>query len=160
MLEAGAEILGDGAQIGMVGDHQRHRHRQFAGAGAPEQIQQHMLLAAHKDRHPRDLIGEVQLPLPPEAPGQGMGSGADRLPRQAETLQIPLQPAEEHSGASVGVVIGVADVAAVARHPAGDLAHQAGPVGADQLQDGAGRSHGEEAQPTGLTCRAQPTGLG
>ena len=39
MGELGAELLGDRPQIRMVGDHQRHPHRQLARAHAPEQIQ-------------------------------------------------------------------------------------------------------------------------
>ena len=41
----------------------------------------------------------------------------------------------------IGVVIGMADVAAIGRHPARELADQTGTIGADQLQDRGWRTH-------------------
>ena len=134
--EVGAEFLGQRAQVGVVADHQRHPHRQLARAGAPEQVEQAVVLLAHEDRHRRPVIGEGHLELAIKPFGQGLGRGANRLPRQAEARQLPFDPAEEQAGALVAVVVGVDDVAAIGRHPAGQLPHQTRPVRADHLQDG------------------------
>lgn len=70
-----------------------------------------------------------------------MGRRGDRWPRQPETLLLPLQAAQKQPSTRVGVVVGMADVAAVGCHPTRQLAHQPRPVRADQLQDDGRRRH-------------------
>ena len=52
-----------------------------------------MVLFAHQDGHPRQIIGEVKLRLSAQAFSQGVHGGPDGLPRQAEPLQTPFDPA-------------------------------------------------------------------
>jgi len=47
-------------EILVIRHHQRHRHRQFAAPGASQQVEQAVTLLAHEDRHPAQLIGEVE----------------------------------------------------------------------------------------------------
>jgi hypothetical protein len=101
-------------------------------------------LPAHEDGHPRQLVGEVHLPLAAEALGQGCHRRADGVAGQTEALEAPLDTAQEQARTGIGVVIGMADVAAVGRHPARQLAHQARTVRADQLQDRGGAGHGAD----------------
>ena len=72
MLKAGTKVLGNAAQVLVIADHQGHLHRQLTGPRAPEQIQQAVVLLADEDRHPRQLIGEVQLPFTAEPSRQGL----------------------------------------------------------------------------------------
>ena len=102
-----------------------------------------MILPAHEDGHLGEVIGEVQLAFAADPGRQGRRGGRDRRPGQAESFQTPLDPAEEQARPGIGVVIGMADVAAVRRHPAGELTHQPGAVGADQLQDRRRGAHGQ-----------------
>ena len=62
-LKAGTKVFGDRTQLGVIADHQRHLHRQLPSTRAPQQIQQAVVLFADEQRHPAQLIGEVQLPL-------------------------------------------------------------------------------------------------
>ena len=158
MHEAGAEIGGERLQIRMVGHHQRHLHRQLTGSGAPEQIHQAMVLAAHEDRHAWVAVGEAQRSFSSQPLGQGQRRRADRLPRQAEALHLPLQPAEKQAGAGIGVVIGMTDIAAIGCHPARKGAHQPGTVGADHLKDRRGEGHHRRVGQG--HCAARPGGPG
>ena len=142
MLKASSKLLGDRAQIRMVGHHQGHPHRQLPGAHPPEQIQQAVVLLAHKDGHSGLLIREGHLLLAAQPLGQGRRRRSNSLVGQAETLKLPLNTAQKQAGTLIAVVIGMHDVAAIARHPTGELPHQAGLVLADHLKDGRSSRHG------------------
>ena len=106
-----------------------------------------MVLTAHEDGHLRDGIGKVQLALAAEPGGQGRRGGCDRRPGQAESLQPPFDPAEEQACPRIGVVIGMADVATVGRHPTREFTDQPGAIATDQLQDRRRGAHGQFQPP-------------
>ena len=140
----------------MVGDHQRHPHRQLAAAHAPKQIEQGVVLLADKDRHRWAVIREIHPVGAVQTLSQGSSRGADRLPRQPKTLQLPFNAAQKEAGALIAVVVGVHDVAAVGGHPTGKLPHQPRLVWADHLQDGGGGRHGAGS----FSCRSSTQGSG
>ena len=63
------------------------------------------------------------------------------LPRNAETLELPFDAAEEQTRSGIGVVIGMANAAAIGCHPARQLADEARTIGADHLEDDRGVTH-------------------
>ena len=95
ILELGAKVFHALPQIGMVGHHQGHLHRQLPRAGTPEKIDQTMVLTAHEQSHPGLGIGEMHLTFAPQPGRQGGNRRRDGLPGQTETLQIPLQPTQK-----------------------------------------------------------------
>ncbi len=139
----------------MITDHQRHLHRKFTGASAPKQIQQAMVLLAHEDRGGSAVIGEIHLVGTAQPIRQRSGGGANRLARQAETLQLPLNATEKKASTLIAVVIGVNDVAAVGGNPTGEFAHQAGLIRTDHLKDGRSSRHGGAGRSPGKAefCR-------
>ena len=96
--EGHAEIGTQRFKHAVVGDHQRNLHRKFSAARTPEQIQQTVALLADEDGDPRQLIGKMQLRLTLKAFRQSRGCGRQRIPGDAEIIQVPLNPAQEESG--------------------------------------------------------------
>ena len=67
-----------------------------------------------------------------------------------EALELPLNPTQEQARPLVAVVVGVDDVAAVARHPTGELPHKPRLIRANHLKDGGGSRHGMASKPVEL----------
>ena len=59
----------------------------------------------------------------------------------AESMELPLNPAEKQPSPRIRVVIGMTNAAAVGRHPTRQFADQARPIGADHLKDDGGVTH-------------------
>ena len=83
----------------------------------------------------------MQLCLAIEPFCQCLRSSRKSFPRNPEALQLPLDPAEKKTSPCIGVVIGMADAAAIRSHPACELTHQAGTIWTDHLQDDRGLTH-------------------
>ena len=126
----------------MIGNHQRHLHRQLTALHTPEQIHQTMTLLARENRNLRPGIRKMQLCLTGESLRECLCSCRQSLTRNPESLQLPFDPAEKHAGAGIGVMVGMADVATIGCHPAGKLTHQSRTIRTDQLQDHGRCRHG------------------
>ena len=72
---------------------------------------------------------------------QGLSCFRKHIPGYAESLELPLNSAEKQPSSRIRVVIGMANAAAVSRHPTRQFADQAWPIGADHLKDDRGVSH-------------------
>lgn len=127
----------------MVRDDQRHLHRQFTALHPPQQILKAVGLLAGEDRHPRHCIGKVQLSLTVQTLLQCCSCLGQGSPRQTEAIEIPLDPTEKQPCPRIGVVVGVADVAAVGCHPTCQLTDQPRTIRADHLQDHRDVTHDE-----------------
>jgi hypothetical protein len=57
--------------VGMIADDQRNVARQLSGAMAVQQIDQAMVVARNKQRHPRTVARKRHAPLHPKARGDG-----------------------------------------------------------------------------------------
>ena len=132
-----------GFEIRVVGDDQRHLHRQFTALHPPQQILKAVGLLAGEDRHPRHCIGKVQLSLTVQTLLQCCSCLGQGSPRQTEAIEIPLDPTEKQPCPRIGVVVGVADVAAVGGHPTCQLTDQPRTIRADHLQDHRDVTHDE-----------------
>ena len=72
---------------------------------------------------------------------QGLSRFRKHIPGNAESLELPLNPAEKQPSSRVRVVIGMTNAAAVGCHPTRQFADQARPIGADHLEDDRGVTH-------------------
>ena len=106
-----------------------------------------MVLLTDEDRHRRTLVGEGDRLFTAEALRQGRRRRRNRFPGETEALKLPLNATEEQTRPLVAVVVGMDDVAAVARHPTGELPHKPRLIRANHLKDGGGSRHGMASKP-------------
>ena len=83
----------------------------------------------------------MELRFPTKPLSQGLRRLGQHIPGDAEPLELPFNPAEKQPRSGVGVVIGVADTAAIGCHPTRQFADQARTIGADHLEDDRGITH-------------------
>jgi hypothetical protein len=83
----------------------------------------------------------VELRLPTKPLSQRLSRFRKHIPGYAESLELPLNPAEKQPSSRVRVVIGMTNAAAVGCHPTRQFADQARPIGADHLKDDRGVTH-------------------
>ena len=125
----------------MIGDHQGDPHGQFTALHPPEQILKTVALPARKNRHPRQLIREMQLSLSIQTFRQSSRRLRKCLTGDAETIEHPLNPAEEQTCTGIRVMVGMTDVSSVSGHPPGQLADQPWTIRTDQLKDDRRLAH-------------------
>ena len=123
-------------QVGMVGDHHRHRHVQLTATVAPQQVQEAVVLLRRQYRdafgfgrlrqpevhveRSRDLLGEVTL---------------QRITSRGQSRQVENRPLHERAtGLLGGVLIQRDDVGAGRRQETAHRGDQTGSVGAAQQQ--------------------------
>ncbi len=83
----------------------------------------------------------MELRFPTKPLSQSLGRLGQYIPGNAELLELPFNTAEKQPRSSVGVVIGMANTAAIGCHPTRQFADQARAVGADHLKDDRGVTH-------------------
>ena len=83
----------------------------------------------------------MELGFPTKPLSQSLCRLGESIPRNAEPLELPFDPAEKQPRAGVGVVIGMANAAAIGCHPTRQVADQARAIGADHLEDDRGVTH-------------------
>ena len=101
----------------MIGDDQGNLHWQLTALNTPQQILQAVALLAGKNRHTRKGVGKMELRLPTKPFSQGLSCLGKRIPRNAKALELPFNAAEKQPRSGVGVVIGMANAAAIGCHP-------------------------------------------
>ena len=83
----------------------------------------------------------MELRLPTKPLSQGLSSLEQCIPGNAKSLELPFNPAEKEPRSCVGVVIGMANVAAIGCHPTRQFTDKARAVGTDHLKDDRGVTH-------------------
>ena len=83
----------------------------------------------------------MELRLPSKPLSQSLSSFREHIPGNTESLELPLNPAEKQPSSSVGVVIGMANAAAIGCHPTRQFADQARAIRADHLKNDRGVTH-------------------
>ena len=83
----------------------------------------------------------MKLRLPTKPLSQGLRSLEQGIPGNAKSRELPFDPAEKQPRSGVGVVIGMANVAAIGCHPTRQFTDQARTIGTDHLKDDRGVTH-------------------
>ena len=83
----------------------------------------------------------MELRLPTQPLSQSLSSLEQGIPGNAKSLELPFDPAEKQPRSGIGVVIGMANVAAIGCHPTRQFTDQARTIGTDHLKDDRGVTH-------------------
>ena len=129
----GPNLIGE---VGMVGDHHRHRHVELTASVAPQQIQQAVILFRGQDRDAFGLgrLGQPEVHVEPA--GNLLGEIAfERVARRRQPRQMKYRPLHEGAaGLLGGVLIQRNDVGARRRQETAHRRDQTRAVGAPQQQ--------------------------
>ena len=83
----------------------------------------------------------MELCFPTKPLSQGLSGFGQNIPRNAESPELPFNPAQKQPRPGVSVVIGMANAAAIGCHPTRQFADQARAIRADHLEDDRGVTH-------------------
>lgn len=83
----------------------------------------------------------MELRLTTKPRSQSLSGLGQNIPENAESLELPFNPAQKQPRPGISVVIGMANAAAIGCHPTRQFTDQARAIGADHLEDDRGVTH-------------------
>ena len=98
-----------------------------------------MAKGGNENSNRRMLVGEAQLPFHTIGLGQRPERRGNLTGRDREVIELPFDPGKEVVSLEIDVMVGVKNVATIARDEIGDAAHQTFAVGTLHQQGGSSR---------------------